>query len=197
MSTSNSRPDSLRLDNIFSILLNQNDLKTPPTEIRFSETTEQEILRILNSEIPLKMKYDLDNEISGSKLYQYIQADYTQNNDDIIVVFKLGNESDSYKGKLFNLSLSIRHSDQKINETENETFLKLRNTFGNQFKTGKFETSVLGGLQRTNDNLYLWEKDGFYITYRCMYNNKSNSTTIVINYWDSSFYKTHAVWKYA
>lgn len=173
------------VNKIFEVLfygldLPEKQVKAKP--LQFSKSTEQDILAFLKN-FPVDYN-DLANDLSFEKKYRFVQAYY----ENYFIVFKLGNEPNLWKNKLCHVSFNITFPDEEIAEDKTKVFRKLKQLYGKNTRTEKFRYA---SNDESELNLYIWKFPLKTITYRSYYDSETRKTAVVVEYWDSKFYKAY------
>ncbi len=174
-----------QINKFFEVLFDGLDLQQKPPEtdsLQFFKSNEQDILTFLKG-YPVTYK-EIANDLSYGERYRYIQAYYER----CFIVFKLGNESNLWKNKLFSVSFNITFPNQEIAEDETKVFKKLKQLYGKNTKTEKFQYA---SGDESDLNLYIWKFPQITVTYRSFYDPETQKTAAIVEYWDSKFYKSY------
>jgi hypothetical protein len=177
---------------LFPILLDaigKDPATSPPATLSFEKSTEADTLRIINAPFPLQAK-SVGNQESYAKRFRFVQADY----EDLLIVYKFGNEQGRYRGKLIEAHFSLSLPNVRVEERDTRVFRSLTSTRGPHSRIEDFRYSK----DKASDDLdvYVWDGPRTVVTYRSYYEEKNKETIIVTTFWEGSFYHSHDYWDY-
>ncbi len=156
----------------------------PGHPLEFGVSTEKDVIDFLQS-FPILATDSVLGEAPGGK-YRYIRNTY----EKFTCLYRIGNENDPWKGKLFCITSFIHQNDQ-IRSKSSKFYQLTCSLYGQPTLMKKFRYLKKSHLIDSGIYMAVWERPQFRITCRTVYDKQNRNSISVLEFWGKGFLKEH------
>jgi hypothetical protein len=161
----------------------------PRTALAFGRSTEQDVLLLVQDEMPNKPDRT-DQGSFGEGKVSYVMAGWVNH----FLIFKFSGDEGPQKGKLVNAAFTVYYPQRHVGDRQTSVYRAIQGARGAETSVSKLQLAD----DRLDDkiDLHVWDGTDAVITYRAYHDDYKDKDIVVVNFAEPAFYHSHNYWDY-